>query len=327
MSAPPGGFPFPGMPGAPAGFQPGAAPMAPPGYAPQQAQPQQGISFVLNIPADPTWSPIKYADTLDTDGYFQVRITGDEAKKISEKLQVVVSMEIVDADFAGKNIARFLPDPSTSTKNLWFLWRGLNMSIWGIEGARAAMQYTPGMYTGHIAYVKTAAYMDGTDMRTGIDAWATKEEYEAAKAKGGNAFRWPAKARGPAGGGVGALPGGLPGGAFPGMGGALPPPPTLPGGFATPTGFPPAPMTPQPGAAPMQQQAPAGFPPAPAPMPMAGTPAPAPQAPVGFPPAPQAAPQTAFPGFPPAPPPNGTPQPTAQSVVSSFPGFPPAPTR
>jgi hypothetical protein len=287
------------------------------------------VGFVLQIPADPTWEPFETPDVLEKDGYYCVRVTSDQAKMISEKLQVVVSMEIQDPDAAGKKVTRFLPDPRTSKGNTWFLWRGLLMSIMGtVDAGRGAFTYQSGMFTGQIAYVKTEAYLDKEGgLRTGVGAWSTRIEWEAATAKGGTASRWPARvSAAPAGGGVGALPGGLPSGlpgtGFPGMG-ALPPP----SGAAMPVT---APTTPQPAAAPMQvapqpQQAPqmTFAPPAAAPAPVA-----APANPFAVPPAaPAAAPPNPFAGFAPAAPqPNGTvPQPTAASVMSSFPGMPPAP--
>ena len=327
MSAPPFGFP-PGA-GAPGGM---------PGATPQQAQ--APVAFVLDIPPDLTWEPFESTDTLAQDGYYCAQITKESARTDSTKSNgIFLTLQIFDDDAKGKLLSKFLPDSKATTKNTWFLWRGLIRSIWGGDAGKTAQgfRYTPGCLTGQYVYFKTSAYMDDGVMRTGVDVWVTKDEWEANRAKG--THRWAAKAPAQPGGGVGALPSGLPA-SFPGGGPGLPA-----GGPTAPSAFPPVaqPSTPQPGVAPMAT-APtsAGFPPAGAASPpTAALTAPpptaaAPPAAAGFPPAapaqptapaPAAAPPFNFAPAPAAPPPpaNGAQPGTAASIMANFP--PPAPPR
>jgi hypothetical protein len=289
---------------------------------PQAAQPS-GTGFVLDIPPDASWEPFDTTDTLDTDGYYAMRITKESSRHDSGKAAgVFLNLEIVDEDARGKMLSKFLSDPRTTTKDIWFTWRGLIRSITGgLDVARAGLRYTTGMFTNQICYGRTGAYLDSSGaQRTGVDAFVTKTEYDQAVVA--KKHRWPAKVKGGAGAGaVGALPAGLPS-SFPGMSGM-----GLPGAPASPfAGAVPAPAS----AAPMQQAAPSvpstlpptmapqqGFAFAPA-APNGGLPVPA--ASFQFPPVPQAAaPAQAF-TFPP-PPAAVAPQPGG---APAFP-FPPAP--
>jgi hypothetical protein len=294
------------------------------GAVPGAQQPQAGAGFVLNIPADPTWEPIETTDTLEMDGYYSLRIKSEKARTDGDG--VWITFEILDEDARGKNVSKSMPNSATKTKDTWWLWRSLFRSITGgLDMARSAFQYTPGVLLNQLAYARTGAYADSSgSMRTGVDAFVTKTEYDEAVAH--KKHRWPAKVRsgavGP--GAVGALPGGLPS-AFPGMGG-----PGLPGAPASPT----AGMVPAPAAANPMQQAPQGFP-APAvaapvappqapaftfaPPTASGLPAPAASFAFAPPPVMPVSPVPVTPGLP-APPANGAPQP----VATTFP-FPPAP--
>lgn len=293
------------------------------------AQPQQsaGGGFVLNIPADPTWEPIESTDTLEMDGYYMLRIRSEKARTEGNR-GVFITFDVMDADATGRSLSKFMPDSSTHKKDTWFVWRGLFRSITGtLDQARAAFQYTPGMLVNQLAYARTKAYNDdGGSMRTGVDAFVTKTEYDQAVAA--KKHRWPAKTPVAGAGVVGSLPGGLPS-AFPGMGGM-----GLPGAPLSPlTG-----MVPPPAAAAPMQQAPQGFPAPPTTTPQQQMPFQAPAATgvpstthaFAFPPtatipaaAQQAAPQApavfAFPA-----PPNGTPQAPQPGAAQAFP-FPPAP--
>ena len=329
---------------------PGGGPMM---GAPAPMQPQ--TAFVLDIPADPSWEPFDAADVLDQDGYYQVKITKEGGRNDANKSQgIFLTMEVQDADARGKILSRFLPDPRTAKGNVWWIWRGLLRSITGtLDGARQGMRYTPGMFSGQLAYVKTERAQRDDRVSTDIDAWVTGPEWQSAVQSGRH--RWAPKPM-QAGGNVGALPGGVPGG-FPGLPGAGAPATLqlgagLPGApsAALPIAQPgPGPATtPQPGGAPFapppvqqtfapppvqQQFAPPPvqqtFAPPPGQFPM-GAPAVAPApvvAPAADPMAPPAPGQpfsfAPFPGMG-APPPvaaNGAaPQPTtAVGIVSSFP--------
>jgi hypothetical protein len=320
MTMPPG-MPFPG-----AGMMPGAAPAGPP----QAAGP---INFTMVIPPDMDWEPFETTDTLEKDGFYCVKIIKESARG-GDKPGVWFTFEVFDEDARGKVLNRFMSDSRTTQKDTWFTWRGLLRSLTGnLDAARQGLTYQPGMFVGQYVYVKTGAYQDRESggLRTGIDAWSTKSEWETAIKEGKH--RWTPKPRG--GSTTGAAPAGmLPGG--------------MPGGFPTPTGLPGAPIggglpgapmapgvapsTPQPTASPMQT-APAQVA---APASMAPPPPPAPQAPqapaafsFGAPPPSAPPPQTPAPA--PTPgfgqpftfqqPPNGTvPQPTAAGLVASFPG-------
>jgi hypothetical protein len=264
-----------------------------PGAVPGQQLQPAAAGFVLDIPADPTWEPFEQTDTLDQDGYYAVRITKEAPRSdTSKKAGVFLTLQILDQDAAGRILSKFLGDPRTEKNDIWHQWRGVLRSIsGGLDFARQALRYTPGMFANQTAYVKTGAYTsDNGTMRTGVDNWVTKPEYDAAVAA--SKHRWAAKPKhGTAGGAgaVGALPTGLPG-SFPGMGGGpLPGNPMLPMGGSAPMPVAAAPM----------QQAPQGFP-----------------APQGFAPPAQAAPTQGFAppqGF--AQPPAFGPPPTAQTFA------------
>jgi hypothetical protein len=295
-----GGFPgAPGAPGAPG--------------------PQAGLVF--HMPPDPTWEPIETTDTLEMDGYYSAEITKESARLGSgnQKAGVWITFTIRDTDAAGKRVSKFIQDPNTTAKDTWFVLRGLVRSITGnMEAARAGFPYTPGMFTGHPCYLRTGAYLDNDGAtRTGVDAFVTAEEYNAAVARNGH--RWPSKTRSTAGstGAVGALPGGVPS-AFPMGIAGLPGAPSAPG-VPAPAPMAPAPVGPpmQPAASPIQPPAPAAAPP-PSPFtgfpPPAGitTPAPAPSPFAGLTPPPP-------PVAPPAPA-NGAPPPVVGSPFPTLPG-------
>jgi hypothetical protein len=290
--------------------------------------------FVLHIPADPTWEPFDTTDTFDMDGFYAARISKEKAGTDQSKTPgVFLTFELMDQDVLGKRLSKKMMDPKATKSDSWWVWRSLIRSIAGnTEAAKQSFSYTVGMLTGHTVYFRTGAYPgeDG-ELRTGVDAFVTKTEWEEAMKAGGSRYRWPAKAKHANAGGsssVGALPSGLPS-TFPGAGGGgLPGMPIAAGG------------APQPGAAPMQQapsaQGPFGAPPANAsPPPMAPPPAQQQQAPQGSPfgappaggppPSPfAAAPASPFGAPPPlAPPPvNGT---APQPAAGGFAGFPPIP--
>jgi len=284
-----------------------------PGAAPQAPAP--GGGFVLVIPPDPNWSPIEQTDNLEMDGYYMAKIVKEEARTdASKSAGVFMYFEIQDPDALGRKLSKFMPDPTSSKGNTWFLWRGLIASITGaLDNARAGLTYQPGMLIGQTVYLKTEAYLDDGQPRTGIGPYVMAKEYGEAKAAGGTKFRWPAKPRQPnAGvGQAGALPGGVP--SFPGLGVGLPGAPTT-AAIPVPAQqtVAPAPMV----AAPMQP-VPAMAPPPPAPQfqqPQPPQQMLQPAAPVFVPgqmPPPgsaapwQPAPQPATP-----PPANGAPQPT-----------------
>jgi hypothetical protein len=279
--------------------------------------------FVLDIPADPNWQPMDIPDVLDMDGYYAARI---RSEKFVEQKGVWIAVELLDQDVAGKSVSKLLPDPRGTKKDTWFTWRTLMRSIGGMQAAQGAMRYTPGMFAQQLCWLRTAAYSDDSGgMRTGVDAWVSKEEYEQAVAS--KRHRWTPKPRGNnagAPGSAGALPGGLPP-AFPGMAGGLPGAPAAPTGFPQTQAFAPAPqaaapMQPQQGfASPPPQQQTFQQPPAPA-----GTPPVQAQA-GGFtftPPAQPQQQQMAQPQQAVTQPTNGAPAPAAGSAFPGFPGGP-----
>lgn len=244
------GFGAPGgQPGAPAPFTPG--PPAPAAGAPPMAD---ASGFVLDFDEDSTWQPFETTDVLEKDGYYCCRIVKEAPRQDGNKSPgVFLTLEVTDQDAAGKTLSKFMTDPRATKSNTWFVWRNLFLSITGdINQARAKFRYTPGMLTNQYCFIKTAAYMDNSnEMRTGVDSFVTKQQWEEATKAGRH--RWPAK---PKGGTTAQLPtglpggGGFPGGGFPGLPGA-PAAPT-PGAPAAPApGFPP---TAAPQAAPQQPQ-------------------------------------------------------------------------
>lgn len=298
---------------------PGMAPMAPPMMA------QPAVAFVLNIAPDPTWEPMEMSDTLEKDGYYAGRVTSEKLRK--ERDGVFFTISLLDPDVAGKSLSKLMLDPNQQKSDIWFTWRNLIRSVTGtLDAARQGLQYTVGMFVGQTVYFKTAAYGDKSgNLRTGVDSWVTKAEWEEAARSGRN--RWVSKA--PVSAGVGALPTGA---------GGFPAAPGAPGGFpafpGTPAAAPapsspmqaPFPMasTPQPSGAPIQQPPMQAAPP-----PVQYAQPPAQQPPQQFAPAqpaPVAAPAFAppAPSFSFAPPQNGasTPQPgpTAAGIATSFPG-------
>ncbi len=326
---------FNGFPGAPA---PGGVPGGVPG---QQAAPMGG--FVLQIPADPTWEPIDTTDTLDMDGFYAARISKEKASTDTNKTAgVFFTFELMDQDVLGKRLSKKMMDPKATKSDSWWVWRSLIRSIAGnTELAKQGFSYTVGMMTGQYVYFRVGAYYgDDGEMRSGVDAFVTRSEWEEAQKAGGTRYRWPHKTRTANAGGssaVGALPAGLPS-TFPGAGGGgLPGMPIAAGG------------APQPGVAPMQSaastQGPFGAPPtnaAPPPLappaaqqqqapfqtaqnPFGAPPAAGPPAAAGAAPSPfGAAPASPFGAPPPlAPPPvNGT---APQPAAGGFAGFPPVP--
>ena len=312
---------MPGMPGV--------------GATPQQAA--APVAFSMIIPPDANWEPFDQTDVLEMDGYYCCQITRESARA-GDKPGVWFTLVIQDNDAKGKVLNRFLNDSRVTQKDTWHQWRGLLMSIFGnLDAARNGLNYTPGVFKGAYVYVKTGAYIDRESgvMKTGIDAWAKKEEWEAAYKSTTHRWKPHPKGQGGAGASVGMLPGGLPQG-FPQPSGGLPGAPSA-GGLPMSSGLPGAPSaamapqapatTPQPMAAPMQQPYQAPVAPQAPPQQMAA-PAPAfapPQtpfaAPTGAPPPPSNTPFSF--AQPPSFPANGatTPQPapTAAALASSFP--------
>jgi len=345
MSMPPNGMPFPS-----AGMMPGTMP----GAAPQAATP---VQFQMIIPPDLDWEPYQQTDVLEKDGYYCVKIIKESARS-GDKPGVWFTLEVYDDDAKGKILNRFLPDSRNTEKDTWFQWRGLLRAIYGtLDVAKQGIAYTVGMFTNQYAYVKTGAYTDNDgNLRTGIDGWSVRSEWENAIKEGKHRWAPRPKTSGARAGQVGMLPGAVPTG-FGGLPGT-PAAPGLPGvgvggglpGAPAAPGFPAAPMqaapmalapvagpavTPQPGAAPMQAAPPAPAPTAPAAFSFGAPPAPQPQMPQAPAQAPMAAPANM--PAPPAPgqpfsfaqppagfaPPNGTvpqPPPTAAGLASSFPG-------
>jgi len=296
-----------------------------PGVPGAQVQQAAGAGFVLMIPADPNWEPFEMTDSLDKDGYYMARVKSEKPRTDADKSAgLFLTLEILDQDAAGKIVSKFLPDPNRTKGDTWWIWRSLIRSITNsLEAAKQGLNYTPGMFMNQVVAIRTGAYIDGQNTRTGVEAFVLKSEHEEAVAA--NRHRWDPKAK-PAGAGpVGALPGGLPA-AFPGVGGGGLPGAPSGGGVPRPTGAPPivqgfpqAGAAAPPPAAPPQVMQP--IPPQPQ-VQQAAPPA------FGFP-APAGAPAQAAPaafGFPAVPPPtapapaNGVaPQP---AVNSPFPGFP-----
>ena len=170
-------------------------------------------SVGFEIPADPTWEPLEFADVLDHDGYFCAKIIAE--KQIREKF--VVSFELQDEDVRGKRLDKWFSDPRIDDKAI-DQWRALLLAISGSkDAARGRFSYVPGRVTGATVYLKSGAFIGNKgEQRTGIDKFITKEEHAAAVAQGKH--RWPAVARdsAPKSSGFGALPAGLPV-AFPGV--------------------------------------------------------------------------------------------------------------
>jgi hypothetical protein len=240
---------FPGMGAAPGGMPAATAP--------------GGAGFILDIPPDPTWTPIEETDTLEKDGYYYARVTKESVSSSQDKSPgVFFYFELLDDDVKGKVLSKKMPDSSRTNKQTWWLWRSLIRAVQGgLATAQAGFRYTPGMFVGQIVCFRTEAYLDDGAIRTGVGAYVTQQEYADAVKAGKH--RWearPPKTAANAGSPVGALPGGSP---FPGLGG-------LPGAPAAPS----APV----GAPPM-------FPAAPPAGSVAPAPAVAPFAPQGFAPA------------------------------------------
>jgi hypothetical protein len=287
----------------------------------QQQAPTQG--FVLNIPADPTWEPMRMSDTLEKDGYYSGRIIDEKVRSDDGKNQVIMTLEILDADAAGKILSKFMPDAASTQKNTWFLWRGLMRSIGGGKSGQAQFQYTLGAFKNYTAYFKTEPYAgkDGS-VNTSVADWVTKDEYEEAVRS--NRHRWASKMPVQMGG-AGALPGGVPGfgGGMPGLPGAaggMPGQPAFPGLPGAPGG-----AVPQPTGVPMQAAPPPAAPATvTAPPPGFAPPAFAPVAPTAPAFAPAAAPQLPPPNPFAAAAGNGVPQPppTAAGLAAAFPGLP-----
>jgi len=307
----------------PGGFQPtnGAAPQGfgVPAAAPSpQGAPQGPTDFVLAIPPDPSWEPFETTDTLEKDGCYAGVIKSERVRNDKTKSPgVFLTIELLDEDARGRTLSKFLTDPRSAKKDVFFVWRGLMRSITGsTEGGKGGLNYTPGVFTNQTVYFKTESYIDDGNRRTSVGAFMTKAEYDDAVAK--NLHRWAPKVTGGGATGVGGMPTGAPGG----FGLSLPP--GNMGGQAAPGGgFPQAPVQTQAQVAPP--------PPAAAPM------APAPQQngqnavlPFGAapPPAPTAAPQGGFGGWgvppqqPQPPQQQQNQQPQQGSVPSVMQGFP-----
>src|SRR5687768_1118170 len=95
----------------------------------------------LEIPADPTWEPMEFDDTLDHDGAYCGVILSDKAARIGSKDGIRVTIQLADPDVAGRKLSKFMQDPRQNEK-VWFLWRGLMRSIMGsTEQARGAVAY------------------------------------------------------------------------------------------------------------------------------------------------------------------------------------------
>lgn len=248
-------------------------------------------NFEITVAADPTWEPLEFGDTLDTDGAFMGEIIGEKVSLNDgqgKKAGIWLTVQILDTDHAGKKIQKFLQDPRENEK-VMFLWRGMMRSIVGIEQARAGFAYRPGMLRGQRCYFRVDSYTsnDG-ERRSGMGNWLTKSEYDDYVAKGRH--RWaPAVAARPAA----PTPMGLPT-SFPGLPTTPQGPPQPPAAF--PVAAPVAPpVAPQPPANPFTAAAPqvlAQTPPAPPANPFAAAaagnsvPAPTPPAnPFAFPPA------------------------------------------
>lgn len=175
---------------------PGAGPGAP-----------KAVMGAFQLPADPSWEPIESTDFLELNGYYCARIT---AEKPVEK-GVWLTLEIQDPDAAGKKIQTMLDDVSVDPKGTW-KWRGLILSITGNKAAaQQPIAYNPGanLMVGQLVYLKTQSFETKGNLRTGMETWITKTDWEAA-AKGGK-HRWKAEVKNAPTGGFG-TPGGLPGG-------------------------------------------------------------------------------------------------------------------
>lgn len=318
---------FAGAPGVPGGGMPGGVPG---GGMPGGTAPMANNAFVLDIPPDPSWQPYQAADTLEKDGYYRAVITKESPRASGDKRPgIFLTLEIQDEDARGRVLSTFLQDPRASQKNVWFVWRQVIRSIMGsVESAQQGFRYTPGSFQGRTVYVKTAAYVDGQEQKTGVDTFITEAEYAEHVRRGSH--RWPPNVRSSnAGLPAGGLPGGVPnfqGQGFPGMTGGLPGAPMPPTGGAPPMA--PQPMAAAPMMAPPQAQAPA---PTQAPQPPQGPP----QQTFGWghpAQAPMQAPQPAsVPGFgtppvsmapPQAPQPNGAPPQGPAPAPAPAVGFP-----
>ncbi len=228
------------------------------GATPQQAAAPMPFSMV--IPPDANWEPFESTDVLEMDGFYCCQITKESAR-LDDKPGVWFTLVVQDTDAKGKVLNRFLNDARVTQKDTWHQWRGLLMSIYGdLTAGKQGMSYQVGQFIGAFVYVKTGAFVDKQSgaMRTGVDSWAKKSEWEAAYKA--NTHRWkphPKGGAGAPGAGVGMLPGGMPSGFPSGQPGGLPGAPQV-GGLPMGGGLPGAPSTPQPPAAPMQPFAPGG---------------------------------------------------------------------
>lgn len=200
------------------------------------------------IPADPTWEPMEFDDTLAQDGAYAARVTSDKSAAIGTKGGIRVTLELQDADVAGKRLSKFLQDPRENDK-VWFLWRGIMRSITGsTDGARAGFTYQPGTFTGQLVYFKVESYTDNNgERRSGVGQWLTKGEYEEIVAKGKHRWAPAAVSAGGRAAPASGTPAGSPFGAFPGLPATVPQPATTaPVQTAPPTNgtvIPPAPST------------------------------------------------------------------------------------
>jgi hypothetical protein len=181
-------------------------------------------AFSLQIPADPTWEPMEFDDTLEMDGVYSGKILAEKVQEMNGKTGVRFTLEIADADNAGRKLSKFLQDPRQNDK-VMFLWRGLMRSVAGsTDQARQAFTYTPGAFVGHTVFFKVESYIDSKDeRRSGIGAWMTASEYQEVIAKGKH--RWtPTAGAGQTNRPTGGTPGGSPFGTFPGLPTSVPQP-------------------------------------------------------------------------------------------------------
>lgn len=157
-----------------------------------------GIDFTMELPADPTWEPMSFADVLEQDGCYSGTVVGEKTVVDGDKPGVWLTIELADADVRGRRLQKFLPDLQHAPKQA-FNWRGIIMSMHGKEAARSAFRYQKGVFTGGTVFFKTGAYTNNKtgDVATGIDEWLLKADYEQAVAK--NAHRWPRKVEGKSG--------------------------------------------------------------------------------------------------------------------------------
>lgn len=188
----------------------------PPGSGPVQ----QVAEFSFELPEDPNWEPMEFADVLDKDGIYGGIV-------VAEKLNndtVILTIEIQDDDTKGKRLSKFLKDPRPSDASKFTIdaWRSLFASIWGKPYAKSRITYKYPMFPNAAVFFKVESYTNKNgDRASGVGLFVSQSDWENAHQAG--KARWAPKVDD----GKKAAPAGLPP-AFPALPSAPQPPASAP---------------------------------------------------------------------------------------------------